>query len=107
MAQLASSVPVAWRVGGQRQQHRDCPQDQALPWLKDWQGPGSIPCHNGEWGQQWGEPTAPPTTRLFSGFLPGTVWIWPFLFGGGGKKAQAKAPSNRRYQNKELMLINS
>lgn len=62
------------------------PRDQALPQLTDWQGPGSIPCHGAGRGQGWGT-HGPPTTWLLSGFLPGIVWIWPFLFEGRGKKS--------------------
>lgn len=65
------------------------PQDQALPWLMDWQVAGSIPCHSAGWRQGWGA-HGPPNTWLLTGFLPGVVWIWPFLFGGMG--GEGKSP---------------
>lgn len=40
------------------------PQDQALPWLTDWWGPGSIPYRGAGWGQGWGT-HGPPQPRGF------------------------------------------
>lgn len=82
-------VPGAQRTGRQRWRHQGSPKDQALPWLMHWQGAGSIPCHSVGWRQGWGA-HGPPNTWLLTGFLPGVVWIWPFLFGGMG--GEEKSP---------------
>lgn len=58
-------------------------------------------------GDSDGEPMDPQLHGFSLAFYQARSGSGHFCLEMGGKKAQAKAPSNRRYQNKELMLINS